>query len=45
MWLDMDLLINRMNFTLPFDTFQGRDLVMHGQIKGILQGEASWGRL
>ncbi|CAL8464438.1 g3973 [Coccomyxa elongata] len=43
MWLDMDLLIDKMDFVMPLDTYEGKDLVMHGQAEYILQGEARKG--
>ena len=39
----MDLLINKMDFTLPLDSYEGKDLVMHGQAELILKGEARKG--
>ena len=43
MWLDMDLLIDKMDFVMPLDTYGGKDLVMQGQAEYILQGEAEKG--
>ena len=43
MWLDMDLLMNKMDFTMPLENYVGKDLVMHGQPEFILQGEAKKG--
>lgn len=43
MWLDMDLLIDKMDFVMPLETYEGKDLVMHGQAEYILQGEARKG--
>ena len=43
MWLDMDLLMNKMDFTMPLHSYEGKDLVMHGQPEFILQGEAKKG--
>ena len=43
MWLDMDLLMNKMDFVLPLESYEGKDLVMHGQPEYILQGEARKG--
>ena len=43
MWLDMDLLMNKMDFTMPLENYEGKDLVMHGQPEFILQGEAKKG--
>ena len=43
LWLDMDLLINNMTFTLPLDKYEGKDLIMHGQADLILKGEARKG--
>ena len=43
LWLDMDLLINNMTFTLPLDKYEGKDLIMHGQAELILKGEARKG--
>ena len=43
MWLDMDLLIDKMDFVMPLDTYEGKDLIMHGQAEYILQGEARKG--
>ena len=45
MWLDMDLLMNKMDFTMPLENYEGKDLVMHGQPEYILQGEAKKGML
>ena len=45
MWLDMDLLMNKMDFTMPLENYEGKDLVMHGQPEFILQGEAKKGAL
>ena len=45
MWLDMDLLVNKMDFTMPLENYEGKDLVMHGQPEFILQGEAKKGKL
>lgn len=45
MWLDMDLLMNKMDFTMPLENYEGKDLVMHGQPEFILQGEAKKGKL
>jgi hypothetical protein len=45
MWLDMDLLINKMDFTLPLENYEGKDIVLHGKPEYILQGEAKWGVL
>ncbi len=45
MWLDMDLLIDNIGFTLPLANYEGKDLVMHGQPEWILQGEARAGAL
>ncbi len=44
MWLDMDLLMNRMDFVLPLEKYEDKDLVMHGQPEYILQGEARKGK-
>ena len=43
MWLDMDLLMNKMDFVMPLENYEGKDLVMHGQPEFILQGEARKG--
>lgn len=45
MWLDMDLLIDKMDFVMPLDSYAGKDLIMHGQAEYILQGEARKGEL
>ena len=44
LWLDMDLLIDKMDFVMPLDSYEGKDLIMHGQAEYILQGEARKGR-
>lgn len=43
MWLDMDLLINNMEFIPPLENYAGKDMVLHGKPEYILQGEAKLG--
>ena len=43
LWLDMDLLINRMDFVLPLLAYEGKDMVLHGNPEFVLQGEAQKG--
>ena len=45
LWLDMDLLVDNMNFTFPIDKYAGKDMILHGDEDWIKKGDARRGAL
>ena len=43
LWLDMDLLIDNMDFTFPLAQYEGKNMILHGNGEWIKQGEARAG--
>lgn len=45
LWLDMDLLVDNMNFTFPITKYAGKDVILHGDEDWIKKGDARRGAL
>lgn len=45
LWLDMDLLVDNMNFTFPIKKYAGKDMILHGDEDWIKKGDARRGAL
>jgi hypothetical protein len=43
LWLDMDMVLEDVTFTLPLASYAGRDLVMWGQPEWIMRGDNARG--
>ena len=43
LWLDMDLLVHKMDFVLPFESYEGTDFVLHGDKEQVMEGDPHYG--
>ena len=43
LWLDMDVLVHKMDFVLPFESYTGSDLVLHGKRELVIEGDPHYG--
>lgn len=43
LWLDMDLLVHKMDFVLPFESYEGTDFVLHGNKERVMEGDPHYG--
>ena len=44
-WVDMDIIIDKMDFQLPLSTYEGKDFVVWGREDKILEGDVLNGML
>lgn len=43
LWLDMDMVLENITFTLPLDSYAGKDFILWGQPEWIMKGHNAKG--